>query len=64
MPAAGGEIRQLTPDDHDYLEGVEWHPDGQRLSYNVDRGESETREAYMDGRPPTTTLINAKYQSW
>lgn len=54
VPASGGELRQLTPDDSGgYLEGVEWHPDGQRLSYNVDRRESETRQAYLDGRPPT-----------
>ena len=53
VPASGGELRQLTPDGPDYLEGVEWHPDGQRLSYNVDRRASETRQAYLDGRPPT-----------
>jgi Tol biopolymer transport system component len=53
VPASGGELRQLTPDDPDYLEGVEWHPDGQSLSYNVDRRASETRQAYLDGRPPT-----------
>ncbi len=53
VPASGGELRQLTPDSPDYLEGVEWHPDGQRLSYNVDRRASETRQAYLDGRPPT-----------
>jgi Tol biopolymer transport system component len=54
VPASGGELRQLTPDGPDHLEGIEWHPDGRRLSYiakyNV---ESETRQAYMDGRPPT-----------
>jgi Tol biopolymer transport system component len=53
VPASGGELRQLTPDGPDYLEGVEWHPDGRRLSYNVDRRESETRQVYLDGRPPT-----------
>ena len=53
VPASGGELRQLTPDGPDYLEGVEWHPDGQRLSYNVARRASETRQAYLDGRPPT-----------
>ncbi|MHC4707156.1 MAG: TolB family protein, partial [Planctomycetota bacterium] len=53
VPASGGELRQLTPDSPDYLEGVEWHPDGRRLSYNVDRRASETRQAYLDGRPPT-----------
>lgn len=53
VPASGGELQQLTPDGPDYLEGIEWHPDGQRLSYNVDRRASETRQAYLDGRPPT-----------
>ncbi|MGB2862874.1 MAG: DPP IV N-terminal domain-containing protein [Sedimentisphaerales bacterium] len=53
VPASGGELRQLTPDGPDYLEGIEWHPDGQRLSYNVCEHESQTRQAYMDGRPPT-----------
>jgi Tol biopolymer transport system component len=53
VPASGGELRQLTPDGPDLLEVLEWHPDGQRLSYNVDRRASETRQAYLDGRPPT-----------
>jgi len=57
VPASGGELRQLTPDSPYYLEGVEWHPDSKRLSYNVDRRESETRLAYVDGRP-TTLLVN------
>ena len=53
VPASGGDLRQLTPDGSDYLEGIEWHPDGQRLSYNVCEHESQTRQAYLDGRPPT-----------
>jgi Tol biopolymer transport system component len=53
VPAAGGELRQLTPDGPDLLEVLEWHPDSQRISYNVDRHSSETRQAYLDGRPPT-----------
>jgi Tol biopolymer transport system component len=56
VPASGGKLRQLTPDGRDYLEGVEWHPDGQRLSYNLCTRESETRQAYLDGRPPTTLV--------
>jgi Tol biopolymer transport system component len=66
VPASGGELRQLTPDGPDsyYLEGVEWHPDGQRLSYNVDRVESETRQAYMDGRPPTTLVDHHYPDAW
>ncbi len=64
-PASGGELRQLTPDGPDsyYLEGAEWHPDGQRLSYNVDRRESETRQAYLDGRPPTL-LVDHPDDGW
>jgi Tol biopolymer transport system component len=52
VSASGGELRQLTP-DVEYKEGLEWHPDGQRLTYHVSRSESETRQAYLDGRPPT-----------
>jgi Tol biopolymer transport system component len=64
VPASGGEMRQLTPDGKEYLEGVEWHPDGQRLSYNVCIGESETRQAYMDGRPPTTLVDHPDPEGW
>lgn len=52
VPASGGELRQLTPDDM-YKDGLEWHPDGQRLTYQVALGKSETRQAYLDGRPPS-----------
>ena len=52
VPTSGGELRQLTP-DVEYKEGLEWHPDGQRLTYHVSRSESETRQAYLDGRPPS-----------
>jgi Tol biopolymer transport system component len=55
-PASGGELRQLTPfDDHDNLQGgVEWHPDGRRLSYNVMHNlNRETHQVYLDGRPPS-----------
>ncbi len=64
VPASGGEPRQLTPDSPDYLEGIEWHPDGQRLSYNVCEVESETRQAYMDGRPPTTLVDHPDPNGW
>jgi Tol biopolymer transport system component len=62
VPASGGELRQLTPDGPDYLEGIEWHPDGRRLSYNVCRVESETRQAYMAGQPPT--LLVKSPEGW
>ena len=49
--------RQLTPDDK-YKEGLEWHPDGKRLTYHVSTGKSETRQVYLDGRSPSL-LVNA-----
>jgi Tol biopolymer transport system component len=57
VSASGGELRQLTP-DVEYKEGLEWHPDGKRLTYHVSRGHSETRQAYLDGRPPSL-LVDA-----
>jgi Tol biopolymer transport system component len=50
VPASGGKLRQLTP-DVEYKEGLEWHPDGKRLTYHVSRYVSETRQVYLDGRP-------------
>ncbi|MHC4541373.1 MAG: hypothetical protein ACYS74_16595, partial [Planctomycetota bacterium] len=54
-PASGGELRQLTPDGRDNLQGgVEWHPDGRRLSYNVMHNlNRETHQVFLDGRPPS-----------
>jgi serine/threonine protein kinase len=57
VPASGGELRQLTSAD-EWKEGLEWHPDGQRLTYHVSRLDSETHQAYLDGREPTS-LVNA-----
>jgi Tol biopolymer transport system component len=57
VPASGGELRQLTSAD-EYKEGLEWHPDGQRLTYHVSRLDSETHQAFLDGREPTL-LVNA-----
>lgn len=61
VPAAGGELRRLTPpEERGYKEGLAWHPDSRRLAYMIylEPGgrESEVREAYGDGRP-TTSLI-------
>jgi Tol biopolymer transport system component/tRNA A-37 threonylcarbamoyl transferase component Bud32 len=64
VPASGGELRQLTPDGPEYLEGVEWHPDGRRLSYNVCMIEGGTRQAYLDGRPPTTLVGHHYPDAW
>ncbi len=57
VPASGGKPRQLTP-DVEYKEGLEWHPDGKRLTYHVSLYHSETRQVYLDGRPPTL-LVDA-----
>ncbi len=62
VPASGGELRQLTP-DVEYKEGLRWHPDGQRLAYHVSRWDSETRQAYLDGRPPDL-LFDAPGDIW
>jgi Tol biopolymer transport system component len=55
VPASGGEPRQLTPVT-EWLQRLEWHPDGKRITYHVSRYNSETRQAYLDGRPPTLLL--------
>lgn len=52
VPASGGEPRQLTPAGV-YKEGLEWHPDGQRLTYHIALLHSETRQVFLDGRPPS-----------
>jgi len=57
VPASGGELRQLTS-DVEWKEGLEWHPDGQRLTYHVSGYDSETHQTYLDGREPTL-LVNA-----
>jgi Tol biopolymer transport system component len=57
VPASGGELRKLTSAD-EWKEGLEWHPDGQRLTYHVSRLSAETHQAYLDGREPTL-LVNA-----
>ena len=62
-PAEGGELRRLTlPEENEYKEGLEWHPDGQRLSYmNYDPDGS--RMAYLDGSP-TTLLVDQPGLNW
>jgi Tol biopolymer transport system component len=57
VPASGGELRQLTSADK-WKEGLEWHPDGQRLTYHVSKLSAETHQAFLDGREPTL-LVNA-----
>ena len=57
VPASGGELRQLTPDDErQYKEGLEWHPNGNELTYMYHAPDFEgdgLRTAYLDGRPST-----------
>ncbi|MCH8979147.1 MAG: PD40 domain-containing protein, partial [Armatimonadetes bacterium] len=33
-----------------------WHPDGKRLTYHVALRNSETRQVFLDGRPPSLLL--------
>lgn len=66
IPATGGERRRLTPlDENQYKEGLEWHPDGTRLTYMYYQGGGgdDTRVAYLDGRP-TTLLVNQPAPLW
>jgi Tol biopolymer transport system component len=51
IPVTDGEAR-LVSTFADYKEGLEWHPDGQSLTYHLSRPKSETYRTYLDGRPP------------
>jgi Tol biopolymer transport system component len=67
VSAQGGELQRLTTAaEPGYKEGLEWHPDGRRLSYmyygHDGRGD-ETRIAYLDGSP-TTHLLDQPYPIW
>lgn len=67
VPSRGGALRQLTPDSETgYKEGLEWHPDGRRLTYmyygHDERGD-ETRVAYLDGSP-TTRMFDQPAPIW
>lgn len=55
VPATGGELRRLTTvEERGYKEGLDWHPDGRRLTYMY-YGHDDRRDgswtAYLDGRP-------------
>lgn len=67
VPVSGGEPRRLTPkEETGYKEILEWHPDGQRLSYMYyghKDAEDMTRFAYLDGRP-TTKILDQPYPIW
>ncbi|MHC4109998.1 MAG: protein kinase domain-containing protein [Planctomycetota bacterium] len=58
VPASGGKLRQLTS-DVEPKQGLEWHPDGQRLTYHVSLSDSETRQVYMDGRGHRTAVASS-----
>jgi Tol biopolymer transport system component len=56
IPVDGGEPLWLVEDDPEYgCSWVNWHPDGQRVSYS--RTDGADWVAYLDGRP-TTLLYN------
>jgi len=58
VSASGGELRRLTPIRSGittYFEGLEWHPDGQRLSY-FDYEFERTRVVDLNGQ--VSTLFN------
>jgi Tol biopolymer transport system component len=55
VPVEGGEPR-LISDFDEYKEGLEWHPDGLRLTYHESKTKSDTRITYLDGRPPELFL--------
>ena len=64
VDAAGGDPRQVTPTSAPgYKEGLAWSPDSRRLTYmyygDDDRGDG-TRVAYLDGRPPTVLVDQAR----
>jgi len=65
VPASGGELRQLTFDTTGWKEGLEWHPDSQRLTYySVMRADSETYQVYLDGRDPTLLVDAPDILDW
>lgn len=52
VPIAGGEAQQITNDEGEELRPV-WHPDGQRILYNVLRNDFyQINLAYRDTREP------------
>jgi len=63
VPSSGGKLRQLTPEDKSYKEGLEWHPDGRRLTYHVSLWDSATYQVYLDGGSPSV-LVNAPDDAW
>ncbi|MBI2926122.1 MAG: serine/threonine-protein kinase [Verrucomicrobia bacterium] len=58
--------KKVSPDtETEYKEGLEWHPDGQRLTYmfyGPERDGAQLRWAYLDGRP--TELMIDQPDHW
>ena len=56
-----GEVKRLnTKEEDQYKEGLEWHPESQKLTYMYYDPKNDgdgLREAYVDGKP-TTPFIN------
>jgi Tol biopolymer transport system component len=63
VPASGGELQQITPDERP-KQGLEWHPDGQYLTYTVFRADGATYQAYLDGREPTLLVDAPDISDW
>jgi Tol biopolymer transport system component len=63
VQASGGDLRRLTPDDErQHKQGLEWHPNGQELTYMYHAPDFEgdgLRTAYVDGRPSTLFIDEA-----
>ena len=63
IPESGGEPKQLTPANI-YKEGLEWHPNGKRLTYHVSQDKSETRQVYLDGGSPSLLVDHDNPVFW
>ena len=51
-----GQVRRLTTvEEHHWKEGLEWHPNGQELTF-MDYRKDGIRKAYLDGRPTSPWL--------
>ena len=51
VPASGGEARRLTGENGRYKEGLEWHPNGESLTF-MSYGPDGVWQVRLDGSPP------------
>jgi Tol biopolymer transport system component len=61
VPAAGGDLRQLTPNaEREYKEGLEWHPDGRAIVYKYYRpgGDGDGLRTVPVEGGPTSVFID------